>query len=166
MTPTPLVTCVKSLFRRREEIQQIWISIWTHSMELNYRNVMSSMHAAAQLMSALHLFLSRGTLQKWSQPLTVWSNLPLLCVVDQVIFCPFVWSIHFSSGIGLPLFNISRFLKAQFQALAHAPFIETEVLFASPQCFFTAMRVYVRSARLNRFYTYVKYITYSIRKDL
>src|SRR4029434_3560014 len=58
-------------------------------------------------------------------------------------------------------------LKVQFQALAHAPFIETEVLFASPQCFFTAMRVYVRSARLNRFYTYVKYITYSMdRKDI
>src|SRR4029434_4440485 len=28
-------------------------------MELNYRNVMSLMHAAAQLMSALHLFLSK-----------------------------------------------------------------------------------------------------------
>ena len=29
--------------------------------------------------------------------------------VNRVIFCPVVWSIPFGSGIGLPLFNISRF---------------------------------------------------------
>ena len=40
---------------------------------------------------------------------TVWSNLPLLCVVDQVIFCPVVWSIHFCSGIRVPLLITSRF---------------------------------------------------------
>ena len=84
--------------------------------------------------------------------------------VDRVIFCPVAWSIPFSSSMGLPLLIISRLdwksslencfslaiqssipqkcrRRATFPsitptgALSHAPFIEAEVLFASPLFF-------------------------------
>ena len=87
--------------------------------------------------------------------------------VDRVIFCPVAWSIPFSSGMGLPLLIISRLdWKSSFEncfslaikssipqkcrrratfpsitptgALSHAPFIEAEVLCASPTWFFNA----------------------------
>src|SRR4029434_10291758 len=80
----------------------------------------------------------------------------------KVIFCPVVWSKPFSSGIGLPLciYLSLHWIGRPFSRLSHAPFIEAEVTFASPMCF--SLWFYDRSARLNSFFTYVKYITLPI----
>ena len=76
-----------------------------------------------------------------------------------------VWNKPFSSGIGFPLFITSRFdWKSSFQALAR-PLHWGRGTVCLPSAF--SLRFFVRSARLNRFYKYVKYVTYSMdRKDI
>ena len=79
----------------------------------------------------------------------------------KVIFCPVVWSKPFSSGIGLPL-CIYHFtgLEDHFPGSRMPPSLRQR-LRLPPLCAFS-LWFYDRSARLNSFFTYVKYITLPI----
>ena len=85
--------------------------------------------------------------------------------VDRVIFCPVAWSIPFSSGIGLPLFNISRFdWKSSFRLSRTPPSLRQRYCLP-PLSAFSLLCGFV-SAIPNRFYTYVKYIPYSMDRGI
>ena len=75
-----------------------------------------------------------------------------------IILCPVVWSKPFSSGIGL-LLCIYHFtgLEDNFSGSRTPPSLR-QSLGLPPLCAFS-LWFYDRSARLNSFFTYVKYIT-------
>src|SRR4029434_11301291 len=82
-------------------------------------------------------------------------------LATKVIFCPVVLSKPFSSGIGLPL-CIYHFtgLEDHFPGSRMPPSLRQR-LRLPPLCAFS-LWFYDRSARLNSFFTYVKYITLPI----